>query len=91
MSKRRIAPALKKSLEEAAEMESKKLVYQLKLQRNIEVPFEVWALFGENCKTITIAGNQASFGEDYAELAQLRKAIEWYADQLGGKIKWEKN
>lgn len=69
---------------------SKKLLNQLKLQKDIEVPHSVWSLFGENCKKITIAGNQASFGEDYAEVDQLRNAIDWYADQLGGKVKWEK-
>ena len=69
-----------------------KLKDQLKLQSNIEVPFDVWRLFGSKEKngTITMMGHQASFGEDYGTLPELRSAIEWYVDQLGGKITWEK-
>jgi hypothetical protein len=70
----------------------KKLAEQLKLQSDIPVPYNVWRMFGEKSKngTITVAGNQASFGEDYGTKEELRSAIEWYAEQLGGKIKWEK-
>lgn len=69
-----------------------KLKDQLKMQSNIEVPYNVWRLFGEKKKVgyISLAGGQASFGEDYGTLPELRAAIEWYADQLGGKITWEK-
>lgn len=67
-----------------------KLKEQLKLQKDIEVPYHVWRMFGENSKFIVTAGAQASLGEDYGSLQELRSAIEWYADQLGGKIKWEK-
>jgi hypothetical protein len=69
-----------------------KLKDQLKLQSDIEVPYDVWRLFGEKSKTgyISVGGNQASFGEDYGTLPELRAAIEWYADQLGGKITWDK-
>jgi hypothetical protein len=43
-------------------------------------------------KKISLHGNQASLTNeaDFANLEELRKAIEWYADQLGGKIKWDK-
>jgi hypothetical protein len=71
-------------------MKEKKLVEQLKLQKNIEVPYNVWRFFGNNSKIITLAGNQASFGEDYGNLEELRKVIEFYVDQLGGKVNWEK-
>jgi hypothetical protein len=69
-----------------------KLKDQLKLQYDIEAPYDVWRFFGTKTQngTVTIAGNQASFGEDYGTLPELRAAIEWYADQLGGKITWEK-
>ena len=64
---------------------------QLRLQHDIEVPYNVWRMFGtkEKTGTITLSGNQACFGEDYGTLPELRAAIEWYADQLGGKINWE--
>jgi hypothetical protein len=46
-------------------------------------------VFGEECKEVRIAGDQASFGCDYKSLPELREAIEWYAKQLGGKVEWE--
>lgn len=67
-----------------------KLKEQLKLQKDIEVPFHVWRMFGQNSKVISMAGNQASLGEDFGSLQELRTAIEWYVEQLGGKVKWEK-
>ena len=67
-----------------------RLKEQLELQSDIEVPWHVWRLFSENCKRISIGGAQASFGEDYGSKEELRVAIEWYVEQLGGKVKWEK-
>lgn len=69
-----------------------KIKEQLKLQSDIEVPYHVWTAIGNNAKKISIMGHQASLtnDSDYKDIAELRKAIEWYADQLGGKIKWEK-
>lgn len=67
-----------------------KLKQLLERQKDVEVPFHVWTVFGEKAKGIFIAGDQASLGEDYKTLEQLRAAIDWYADQLGGKVKWEK-
>ncbi len=67
-----------------------KLKEQLKLQKNIEVPYHVWRMFGQNCKLILMAGDQASFGEDFGSLQELRSAIQWYVEELGGKVKWEK-
>lgn len=55
----------------------------------IEVPWNAWRLFSEQCKKIEVYGDQVSFGEDYATLEEARKAIEFYADQLGGTIKWK--
>jgi hypothetical protein len=68
-----------------------KLKEQLELQSDIEVPWSVWRLFGsENCKYISIRGDQASFGEDYGSKEELRAAIAWYVEQLGGKVEWDK-
>jgi hypothetical protein len=67
-----------------------KLKERLSTYEDIEVPYEVWTCFGENCKHIRTFGDQATLGEDFATLEQLRAAIDWYADQLGGKVKWGK-
>ena len=67
-----------------------KIKEQLKLQKDIEVPYHVWRIFGQNCKLIIMAGNQASFGEDFGSLQELRSAVQWYVEELGGKVKWEK-
>lgn len=69
---------------------SKKLVEQLKLQKDIEVPWNAWRFFDDNCKIIHIAGDQASFGGDYGNVEELRKAVEFYVEQLGGRVNWEK-
>ena len=68
---------------------TKKLINQLKLQKDIETPWHVWRFLGTNCKFIKIAGDQASFGEDYGNIEELRKAVEFYVDQLGGEVSWE--
>lgn len=69
-----------------------KLKQQLKLQKDIEVPFHVWTCFGRGAETIFLSGDQARLTDeaDYKTLEQLRAAIDWYADQLGGKVKWSK-
>ena len=68
----------------------KRLVDRLKEHTDIEVPYSVWTCFGEKSKVITIAGDQASLGEDYKSLEELRKALDWYVNELGGSVKWQK-
>lgn len=68
---------------------SEKLTHQLGLQKDIEVPWESWRFFGNNSKIILVSGKEASFGEDFGTVEELRDAIEFYVDQLGGKVKWE--
>lgn len=58
----------------------KTLAKRLKEHKDIEVPYHVWTCFGD----------QASLGEDAKSLDELRKAIEWYVEQLDGKVKWSK-
>jgi hypothetical protein len=71
--------------------EKMKIKEQLKLQKDIEVPWHVWTKFGACAKKVSLHGNQVSLTNeaDFANLEELRRAIEWYADQLGGKIKWD--
>lgn len=68
----------------------KKAIDILKEKSNIEVPYHVWTVFGEETKKITFAGDQACLGCDYKNITELRTAIEWYAAQMGGTVKWEK-
>lgn len=68
----------------------KKLADRLKEHKDIEVPYHVWTCFGNQSKEVLLSGNQASFGEDYKSLEELRNAIEWYVEQLDGKVKWNK-
>ena len=56
----------------------------------VVVPYDVWHLFGSQCKSIEFASDRLSFGEDYASIEEARLALEFYVEQLGGKIKWEK-
>lgn len=67
-----------------------KLSEQLKLQKDIEVPYNVWRFLGNESKLILIRGDQASLGEDFGNLEELRKAIEFYVEQLNGKVTWKK-
>lgn len=67
-----------------------KLADKLKDYKPIEVPYHVWTCFGKDSKSILLAGDEASLGGDYKSLEELRSAIEWYVNQLGGKVKWKK-
>lgn len=57
----------------------------------VEVPWNVWRFIGsENTKRISIHGDQICLGEDYGSLDEVRNAIQWYVEQLGGTVKWKK-
>lgn len=66
-----------------------KLYKRMLESKDIDVPWESWRFFGKQSQSIGMAGDQASLGEDYGTLSELRVAFEWYVDQLGGKVKWE--
>ena len=70
---------------------SKKLIQKLTKHKDIEVPYDVWRFFGSQTQNgrIQMSENLASFGEDFGTVEELRDAIEFYVDQLGGKVKWE--
>lgn len=71
---------------------AKKIIEQVKLQEDIEVPWHVWRMFGRCAKRISLHGNQASLTNegDFGTSEELRKAIEFYVNQLGGTVKWSK-
>lgn len=56
---------------------------------DITVPYNVWRFFGSSKKTVDFAGDQASLGEDFGTLGELRDAVKWYVEQLGGTVKWK--
>jgi hypothetical protein len=57
---------------------------------DIPVPWFVYRLFGPGQKHIRLSGPDASFGEDFGNIHELRLAVEWYADQLGLEVKLKK-
>ncbi len=67
-----------------------KVIEQVKLQKDIKVPFNVWRMFSEQCEFINIAGSQASLGGDFGTTEELREAVKFYVEQLGGTVKWGK-
>lgn len=65
--------------------------YKISQNTPIEVPWEVWRFMGERFKFVHIGGDQACLGDgDFGTIPELQTAIEWYVDQLGGKVTWEK-
>lgn len=58
--------------------------------KHLEVPYYVWVCFGEQTKSVLFAGKDVSLGEDFKPVLDLQMAVEWYVDQLGGKVKWGK-
>jgi hypothetical protein len=62
-----------------------------KIGTEIEVPFEVKRVIGGH--RMSIMGEQVSIGSDdcdFVSVSEAREALEWYVNQLGGKVKWSK-
>lgn len=56
-----------------------------------EYPWHVWTVFfDKKCKP-EIMGEQISMGynTDYKTLDEVRTALEYMVDQMGGKVKWK--
>lgn len=67
----------------------KKKAYQLMRDiKPIEMPYDVWRFFTNCNKNIYFASEQASFGEDYGSIEEIRAAIKWFVEQFGGEVKW---
>jgi len=60
-----------------------------KVGHTIVVPWSASRVISNDLKEISVVGDQISLGEDYVSLEEARAAIEWYANQLGGAVKWE--
>lgn len=62
----------------------------IKMNSNTTVPWYVWRCFNAQQKYVSIVGTAVCLGEDYVTITQARKAVQWYVEQLGGSVKWEK-
>lgn len=62
-----------------------------KMGTQVQIPWEVWTKLGYR-GVISIVGDEVCLGSesDCCTLENARKAVQWYAEQLGGAIKWEK-
>jgi hypothetical protein len=57
---------------------------------SILIPFKVRQYFPEQFKEISIAFGQISFGGDYGDLPQIRAALDYLVEELGGsKVDWD--
>lgn len=58
----------------------------------IKFPYHVARFFEGNSQEIEFATKeQISFGEDYGSLGEIREAVAWFVNQLGGTVKWKKS
>lgn len=62
-----------------------------KIGTNVEVPWNIWRFMGTPHKNIDTFGDQICIGEDYGSVEEVRNTIEFYVDQLGGKVQWRDN
>ena len=69
-----------------------KIIEQVKLQEDIEAPWHVWTKFGQSAKRITVMGRHIALTDegDFGTIEELREAIGFYVEQLGGTVKWSK-
>jgi len=62
--------------------------------KGIKVPWHVWTKFHTSPVEVQFWGNQINLspesGEspDFATLEELRDAVQWYVEQLGGQVVW---
>lgn len=70
-------------------MKNKKAFELIGSTSPIEMPWEILRFFPENGRKIDIFGEQASLGEDFGTLEELRAAVGWLVDQFGGEVKWK--
>ena len=69
-------------------MKTRKAHKVLKSQPPIKMPYNVMRFFGPDSRSIEFAGDQASLGEDYGTIEEMREVVDWLADQFDGKVKW---
>lgn len=63
-----------------------------KIGSDVAIPWNVARLTHPR-GSLSIYGSLIGIGSDdadYGSLEEVRTAIEWYAEQLGGKVKWQK-
>ena len=70
-----------------------RLIDKLKAQEKLvldSVPYECVSVFGQLTKHFKVTDTEICLAEDYVDLETARKAVAFYVDQLGGKVKWDK-
>lgn len=55
----------------------------------IEIPWEVRRFFPDHFNPLQIYGDQISFGGDFGNIEEVRIALDWLVEQLGGRAKWK--
>lgn len=60
------------------------------LEDGVVTPWEVMRIFGR----VSIFGHQVSFdsggNSDYVDSEELKEALTWLVNELGGNVKWDK-
>lgn len=69
----------------------KKAIDLIGSQPSIKFPWHVGRFFVDGSRQIDFSNDQASLGEDFGTLDELREVLNWLVDQFGGKITWSKN
>jgi hypothetical protein len=74
---------------DSAEPKIRRAIDEMRNQ-DIPIPWEVNRFMDLDGK-LPVFGDQASLSKngDYGSLEDMRKCVEWLADQFGGKVKWE--
>lgn len=61
------------------------------INAKVSIPWHVMCILSAGeIKEIEVVGNQISLGSDFASLEEVRVAVAWYVEQLGGTVKWSK-
>lgn len=64
-------------------------ISEIKKLQEVQTPFEVRRLIGKVC----LQGDQISLSDndlDFGSVEEYQNALSWLVEQLGGKVKWQK-
>lgn len=59
-----------------------------KIGTHVDVPWSIYRILGP--KRIYIIGDQIDLGVDTGDIEEVRNAVAYYVEQLGGKVEWGK-
>lgn len=55
-----------------------------------DIPYKVWTCFWSEKPQINIESDYFLLEGDCKNLKEMRDGIEWFVEQFGGTVKWEK-